>query len=188
MIRWYFLSMEYHVYWLLKSSCFELSGDGKYSLFLRQKVDGKMMLTDYSNVLVLNHSVIGNTVFSGPKSWGKNDIYWLLKRHCFELFGNRKYGLFWAKKLMERWYLLVPFKPSTIFQGLGNMVFCAVFDYSNFSSNNYFLHGLLCSLTPWGGPMVDRKARTFKIFICRFLKFHGRFEEKLTRKIHTTLK
>ena len=44
--------------------------------FLSQKVDGKMLFTDYYKVLVLNFSVIGKTVF------------------------------FWVKKLMERWYLL----------------------------------------------------------------------------------
>ena len=66
-----------YVYWLLKSSCFNLFGNGKYGLFLSQKVDGNMIFTDYWKVLVLNFSVMGNTVF------------------------------FWAKKLMERWYLLV---------------------------------------------------------------------------------
>ena len=99
--------MEYHVYRLLKSSCFELSKDGntvffelkccskdyicwllespcfelfrgaKYGLFWSQKVDGKMIFTDYWKVLVLNFSEMGNTIF------------------------------FWAKKLMERWYLLI---------------------------------------------------------------------------------
>ena len=39
-----FFSMEYHVYWLLKSSYFELSGDGKYGFFLSLKVDWKMIL------------------------------------------------------------------------------------------------------------------------------------------------
>ena len=33
--------------------------------------------------------------------------YWLLKSSCFELCGEKNYGLFWAKKLMERWYLLI---------------------------------------------------------------------------------
>ena len=32
----------------------------------------------------------------------ENDIYWLLRSSCFELFGDGKYGLFSAKKLMER--------------------------------------------------------------------------------------
>ena len=42
-----------------------------------------------------------------PKSRWKDDIYWLLKRSCFELFGDGKYVLFWVKNLMERWYSLV---------------------------------------------------------------------------------
>ena len=33
------------IYWLLRSSCFELFVDGKYGLFYRQKVDGKMIFT-----------------------------------------------------------------------------------------------------------------------------------------------
>ena len=36
-----------------------------------------------------------------------NIVYWLLKSPCFELFGNGKYGIFWDKTLVERWYLLV---------------------------------------------------------------------------------
>ena len=77
---------------LLRSSSFELYGGGKYSLFwdkklmerwylritekflfrafcwweirsfLRQKVNGKMIFPDYWKVLVLNFSLIGNTV------------------------------------------------------------------------------------------------------------------------------
>ena len=65
------------IYWLLKSSCFELFGDGKYGLFWVKKLMEKMIFTDYGKVLVLNFSVVGNTVF------------------------------FWVKKLTERWYLLV---------------------------------------------------------------------------------
>ena len=33
------------IYWLLRSSCFELFGDGKYGLFFSQKVDGKIIFT-----------------------------------------------------------------------------------------------------------------------------------------------
>ena len=64
------------IYWLLRSSCFELFGDGRYGLFLSQEVHGKMIFTGYWEVLVLNFSVMGNTVF------------------------------FSVKKLMERLYLL----------------------------------------------------------------------------------
>ena len=59
--------MEHHVYYLLKSSCFEIFGVGKYGLFFSQKVDGKMISTDYGKVLVLNFSVMGNMVFFQPK-------------------------------------------------------------------------------------------------------------------------
>ena len=49
----------------------------KDMVFLSQKVDGNMIFTDYWKVLVLIFSEMGNTVFS------------------------------WAKKLIERWYLLI---------------------------------------------------------------------------------
>ena len=64
-----------NIYSLLKSSCFELFGDGKCGLFVSQQVDGKMIFTGYWQVLVLNFLVMGNTVFFQPKSWWKNDIY-----------------------------------------------------------------------------------------------------------------
>ena len=84
------------IYWLLKMSCFELSGGGKYGLFLSQEVDGKMIFTGYWEVLVLKLSVMGNTIF------------------------------FSAKKLVERWYLFSLFELSMIFEDLGNTVFRAV--------------------------------------------------------------
>ena len=84
----------------MKRSCFELSRDGKYGLFLSEKTDGKMIITDYWKVLVLNFSLMGNMVF------------------------------FWVKKLMERWYLLGLFELFMIFQGLENMVFHAVYLHS----------------------------------------------------------
>ena len=91
-----FFSVEYHVYWLLKSVCFEIFGDRKYGLFFSQKVDAKMIFTDYWKVLVLNFSEMENTVF------------------------------YWTKRLMGRWYLLGLFELSMIFQALENIFFCAV--------------------------------------------------------------
>ena len=85
-----------------------------------------IIFTDYWKVLVLNFSVIGNTVFFESRSWWKDDIYWLPRSSYFELFGNWKYGLFSAKRLIERWYLLGLFELSMTFQGLGNMAFRAV--------------------------------------------------------------
>ena len=65
--------------------------------------------------------------FFESRSWWKDDIYWLLRSSCFELFGDGKYSLFSAKKLMERWYLHGLFELSMIFQEMRNMVFRAVF-------------------------------------------------------------
>ena len=69
----YFLSQKVDrkmiIYWLLKSPCFELLGDGKYGLFLSQEVDGK------------------------------DDIYWLPRKSCSELFGDGKYDLFFSQKV-----------------------------------------------------------------------------------------
>ena len=124
------------VSWLLKSHCFEFFRgwtyglfwakklieiyllitekflfwtfwNGKYGLFLRQKVNEKMICTDYWNVLVLNFSGMENTVFFEAKSWWKDDIYRLLKSSCFELSPDGKCGLFCGKMLRERRYLLI---------------------------------------------------------------------------------
>ena len=145
-----FFSMKYHLYWLLKGPCFELLWDGKYGLFwakkvaeiwyllitekflfwtfreremrpfLRQKVDEKLVFTDYRKVLVLNFYVMGNTVFFETKRWWKDYIYWLLKifcyglpkRSCFEHFGDGKYGLFepksWCKGNINFGFLNCP--------------------------------------------------------------------------------
>ena len=123
---------------LIKSSFFELFGDGKYVPCLSEKGDGKMIFTDYWKVLILNFLGMGNTLIFwakklmerwyllvtekflfwtfqrweirslfDPKSWWKGGVYWSLKSSCFEVFGDEKYAHFWAKKLMERWYLLI---------------------------------------------------------------------------------
>ena len=69
---WYLLIMEKFLFWSFR--------EWEIQPFLSQKVDGKMLFTDYGNVLVLNFSVIGKMVF------------------------------FWVEKLMERWYLLTNWK------------------------------------------------------------------------------
>ena len=79
----------------------------KIQSFLSQNVDGNMIFIEYWKVLVLNFSGMENTIFFEAKSWWKDDIYWFLKRFCFELFHDGKCGLSWGKKLMERWYLLI---------------------------------------------------------------------------------
>ena len=85
-----------YIYWLLENSCFELSWNGKYGIFLSLKNSGKMIFTDYWKVLVLNFLEMGNAVF------------------------------FSSEKLIQKWYLLGLFELSKIFQDLENIVFCAV--------------------------------------------------------------
>ena len=65
--------------------------------FLSQEIGKKMIFTGYEEVLVLNFSVMENTVF------------------------------FTTKKLMERWYLHRLFELSMMSQDLGKMVFRAVY-------------------------------------------------------------
>ena len=87
--RWYLLIIENFLLWTFL--WWEIR-----SFFLSQEVDGKVIFTGYREVLVLNLSVIGNTIF------------------------------FSAKKLVERWYLFSLFELSMIFEDLGNTVFRAV--------------------------------------------------------------
>ena len=88
MERWYLQITGKLLFWIFRR--------WKYGLVFSQKVDRKMMSTDYWKFLVLSFLVMGNAAF------------------------------FSAKKLMERWYLLGLFEFSMVFQDLGNMVFRAV--------------------------------------------------------------
>ena len=69
-------SWKHDIYWLLRSSCFELFGDEKYGLSLSQEVDENMIFTGYWEVLVLNFSVMGNTVFFSQNFDGKIIFTW----------------------------------------------------------------------------------------------------------------
>ena len=73
--------------------------EGKNVVFLSQKVDENMIFTDYGKVLVLIFSGMGDTAFFEPKSWWKDVICWLRKCSCFELFGDRKNGLFLSREV-----------------------------------------------------------------------------------------
>ena len=71
----------------------------KNMVFLSQKVDRNMIFTDYWKVLVLIFSGMGNTAFFEPTSWWKDNIYWLLKRSCFEVFGDGQHSLFLSQEV-----------------------------------------------------------------------------------------
>ena len=121
-----------------------------------QKVDVNMIFTGYWKVLALIFPRMGNTVFFWAKKvmerWylliTEKFLFWTFRwweiwsflsqevdgkmiftgylEVCFEFFGDGKYCLFLAKKLMERLYILDLFELSKIFWDLGNMVFRAV--------------------------------------------------------------
>ena len=115
-----------HIYWLLKSSCFELFGDGKYGVFWAKKWMEKCRLVITEKFMFWTFRRWEIRYLFEPKSWWKDHIYQLLKSSCFELFRDGKYGLFWAKKLMEKLYVLGLSELSIILQDLGNMAFHAV--------------------------------------------------------------
>ena len=92
-----FFCMEYRLL-ITKEPLFWMFRGQKIRSFLSQKVDGNMMFTDYWKVLVLNFSVMGNTAFFESRSWWKENIYWLRRSSCFELFGDGKYGFFFQLK------------------------------------------------------------------------------------------
>ena len=65
--RWYLLITEKFLFWTLR--WWEIRS------FLSQEVDGKMIFAGYREVLILNFSVMGNTIFFQTKSWWKDNIY-----------------------------------------------------------------------------------------------------------------
>ena len=64
------------------------------AVFFRQKVDGRMIFTGYWKLLILSFSVMVNTVFFEVKNWWKDDTYWLLKSYCFGLPKSSWFELF----------------------------------------------------------------------------------------------
>ena len=82
------------IYWLMKSSFLELFGDGKYGHFWAKKLTKRWYLLIAEKFLFWTFWGWNIWSFFEPKSWWKDDIYWLLESSCFELSGDRKYGLF----------------------------------------------------------------------------------------------
>ena len=84
----------------------------KGDLFQRRKLIERYFLSIYETCMILWELRQMFFQFS-KKQWEivfsgmEYHAYWLLKSSCFELFGDWKYGLFWPKTLMERWYLLI---------------------------------------------------------------------------------
>ena len=102
-----FLNTEYHVCWLLKNSPFGFFRDGKYDLFLSQKVDVNMVFNGgkYGIYWLLNFSGIRNNLLLSQKVVGKWYIL-ITEKFLFWNFWWWEIVFFSAKMLMDRWYLL----------------------------------------------------------------------------------
>ena len=116
---WYLLITEKFLFWSFR--------EWEIRPFLSQKVDGKMLFTDYWKVLVLNFSVIGKLVFFWVKKlmerWylltNEKFLFWILRRWEIRSFLSQKVD----EKMI---YILGLFEISMIFRDLGNMVFHTV--------------------------------------------------------------
>ena len=116
---WYLLITEKFLFWSFR--------EWEIRPFLSQKVDGKMLFTDYWKVLVLNFSVIGKMVFFWVKKlmerWylltNEKFLFWILRRWEIRSFLSQKVD----EKMI---YILGLFEISMIFRDLGNMVFHTV--------------------------------------------------------------
>ena len=87
-------SMEYHIYWSLKISCFGIFEDTKYSCILSPKVDGKMIFTDYWKGLFQAFGGGKYSICFDPKNWLKDGIYlvyWALTINLRNIFDLNKY-------------------------------------------------------------------------------------------------
>ena len=105
--RWPFSSqkndhfnMGYHVYWIRKTSCFELFVDGKYGVFWPKK-----LMCDY--------------LFFSMEHY----VYWLLKCFCFEILGDGKYGIFFVQKFDGKMIFASYFWTFYDIPGLGKISF-----------------------------------------------------------------
>ena len=127
--------MEYHVYWLLKSFCFEIFGNGKYGLFLNQKlmeiwcllitekflfwpfqrweipsflsqkIVWKMIFTDYWKVLLSTLLVMGNTVFFFSQKIDGKMIFIWSFWAFHDIPGLGKYGFSCSVKTSNIWQI-----------------------------------------------------------------------------------
>ena len=79
----------------------------KYGIY-EQKMDGKMIFTDYWKVLVLIFLEMVNTVSFSAKKLMERWYLLIIEKFLFWIFRWwEMQSFFWVKKLMERWYLLV---------------------------------------------------------------------------------
>ena len=116
-------SWKYDIYWLLKSSCFDLSRIGNTVFFGAKKLIERRYLLITEEFLFWTFRWWEIRSFFESRSWWKDDIYWLLKSSCFELFGDGKYGLFFSQKVDGKMIFTWPFWAFHHIPGLGKYGF-----------------------------------------------------------------
>ena len=82
---------KYDIYWLLKSSCFDLFGDGKYGLFWVKKLMERLYLLVTEKFLFCTFRWWEIRSFFESKSWWKEMIftgYWQVFVLNFSVMGN----------------------------------------------------------------------------------------------------
>ena len=92
---------------------------------------------------VLNFSEMRYMVFFEPKSWWKDDIYWLLESSCFELFRDGKYGPFLSEKVDGKMIFTWSFWAFHDIPGLGKYGFACSGMFSSYMMywlKHYYIH------------------------------------------------
>ena len=107
----------------LKSSSFEIFGERKYGLFLSQKVDGKMVFTNYWKVFVLIFSEMENTVFFPAKTLMERLYLQITKKVLFWTSRRCKIWSFLSQKVDGRMMFIWSFKTLHDIPGLGKYGF-----------------------------------------------------------------
>ena len=102
-----FFSKEYHVSWLLKSSCFELSGKKKYGLLGAKKLVETLYLLITDKFWFWTFWVGKYRHFWVKKLMTERWYLLIIENFLFWTFrGWEIRSFFWNEKLMERLYLL----------------------------------------------------------------------------------
>ena len=83
--------LKYDIYWLLKGSCFELFGDGKYGLFWVKTLVKIWYLLVTEKFLFWTFRWCQIRSLLQPKSWWKDDIY-IVFWGFYDIPGPGKYG------------------------------------------------------------------------------------------------
>ena len=90
---------KYDIYWLLKSSCLTFSEMENMVFSWAKKLTEIWYLLIAEKFLFWTFRWWEMRSFFEPRSWWNDDAYCILRSSCFELFSDRKCGLFFSQKV-----------------------------------------------------------------------------------------